>query len=203
MDRHLARRLRRAVQHLAVEIDDQHALRRQLRARIRVRLDDERVRARHARGDMSAVVEDAEHVEQPRRCRNLDGEAINIRVERRDFGAWLGLQHELRSLKRPLRRQRAAFCDFVRLSHHGQTPDMSFVVAVDHLHRAAEAVLGILQPQRARLGAVLLRQPDALMAPHARTFLALERLPFVDIDRARAPAVLDHEGGGRPASRTR
>src|SRR5580704_17967348 len=68
------------------------------------------------------------------------------------------------------------------------------VIAVHHLHGAAEAVLGILQPQRARLGAVFLRKPDAVMAPHARTFLALGRLPRRDVDRARAPAVLDHEG---------
>ena len=38
------------------------------------------------------------------------------------------------------------------LSHHGQTPDMSLVIAVDDLDRPAKAVLGILQPQRARLG---------------------------------------------------
>src|ERR1700729_23703 len=37
------------------------------------------------------------------------------------------------------------------------------------------------------------------MAPHAGTLLALGRLPGRDVDRARAPAVFDHEGGWCPA----
>src|SRR3984885_5136347 len=61
-----------------------------------------------------------------------------------------------------------------------------FVIAVNHLHRPAKAVGGVLQPQRAGLGAVLLREPGAVVAPHARAFLALERLPRLDVDRARA-----------------
>src|SRR5208282_1415248 len=73
------------------------------------------------------------------------------------------------------------------------------VIAFDHLHRPAIAVRRVLEPLRTGLGAVLLRQPGAIVAPHARAFLALACLPGVDIDRARAPAVLDHEGGRRPS----
>src|SRR4029077_21283554 len=64
---------------------------------------------------------------------------------------------------------------------------------------SAETVGGVLQPQRAGLGIVFLGQPGAVVAPHARAFLALRRLPGGDVDRARAPAVFDHEGGRRPA----
>src|SRR5580698_6327639 len=73
-----------------------------------------------------------------------------------------------------------------------------FVIAVYHLHRAAETILGIFQTQRARLGAVCFGQPDPFVAPHARAFLAFGSLPRVDVDRTRAPAVFDHEGGWRP-----
>src|SRR5579863_10480889 len=72
------------------------------------------------------------------------------------------------------------------------------VIAAHDLDRAAIAVLGILQPQRASLGVVLRRQPGAVVAPHAGAFLALASLPGIDVDRARAPAVLDHESRWRP-----
>ena len=73
------------------------------------------------------------------------------------------------------------------------------VVAVHHLDRPAIAAFGILQPQRAGLGLVLGRQPSAVVAPHAGTFLALIGLPGLDVDRTRAPAVFDHERRRRPA----
>src|ERR1700691_5989862 len=62
------------------------------------------------------------------------------------------------------------------------------VIAFDHLDWATIAVFGVFQAERAGLGAVLFRQPGPIMAPHARPFLALECLPFVDVDCAGAPA---------------
>src|SRR5579883_834299 len=61
------------------------------------------------------------------------------------------------------------------------------VIAGNHLHGTSEAVSGVLEPQRTRFGAVFGRQPGAVVAPHARAFLALRRLPSRGIDRARAP----------------
>src|SRR5580704_3929722 len=72
------------------------------------------------------------------------------------------------------------------------------VVAVDHLHGPAQAVARVGEPHRARLLAQLGREPGAVVAPQARPLLALARLPVRHIDAARAPAVLDHEGGWRP-----
>src|SRR5262249_51981839 len=72
-------------------------------------------------------------------------------------------------------------------------PSHHVVVAVHHLHRLAHALLGIGEPQLARRGLVFRREPFAVVPPHARAFLALERLPGSGIDRARAPAILHHE----------
>src|SRR5271167_1757761 len=57
-----------------------------------------------------------------------------------------------------------------------------FVIAFDDLHRTAEAVGRVFEAQRAGLGAVLLGQPGTVVAPHAGAFLALERLPRIDVD---------------------
>src|SRR5262249_62099015 len=45
----------------------------------------------------------------------------------------------------------------------------------------------------AGVGRRLGREPFAVVAPHARAFLAFERLPGGGIDRARPPAILHHE----------
>src|SRR5215204_3741687 len=74
----------------------------------------------------------------------------------------------------------------------------AIVVAVHHLHRLAESLVGIVEPERARLVLVFLRQPGAVVAPHARAFLALVGLPAGDIDIAGAPTVFHHEVRRRP-----
>ena len=66
------------------------------------------------------------------------------------------------------------------------------------VHRLAEALVGIVEPECARLVLVLLRQPSAVMAPHARAFLALVGIPVGDVDIAGAPAVFHHEVRRRP-----
>src|SRR5919197_4748165 len=72
------------------------------------------------------------------------------------------------------------------------------VIAFDHLHWPTITTLGERVAVGAGLLALLRRQPGAVVAPHARAFLALRRLPGRRIDHAAAPAVLDHEVGRRP-----
>src|SRR5258705_2665820 len=69
----------------------------------------------------------------------------------------------------------------------GANPRHPVVIAVHHLDRLAEALLGVGEPQRARLVLVVLRQPGAVVTPHARAFLALVGLPVLDVDVAGAP----------------
>src|SRR5689334_2884510 len=49
-----------------------------------------------------------------------------------------------------------------------------------------------------RFGVIRRRQPAPVVPPQARAFFALIGLPVLDVDRARAPAVFDHESRGRP-----
>src|SRR5712691_326426 len=72
------------------------------------------------------------------------------------------------------------------------------VVALDHLHRLALAVLGRLDAEQARFLFLFRRHPAALVAPQARTELALERLPGVVVDQLPAPAVFHQEAGRIP-----
>src|SRR5262249_10157325 len=58
------------------------------------------------------------------------------------------------------------------------------VVAVHHLDRLAEALLGVGEAERASLVLVFLGQPGAIVPPHARTFLALVGLPVGNVDVA-------------------
>src|SRR5262245_14456335 len=66
----------------------------------------------------------------------------------------------------------------------------AIVVALDHLHRHALAVLGRLDAQPPRLFLLLRRHPAPLVTPEARAELALERRPGAVVDHLPAPAVL-------------
>src|SRR3954471_23834291 len=66
----------------------------------------------------------------------------------------------------------------------------AIVVALQHLHRLAQARFGGFDAELTRLLALLRRHPFAVVAPQARAVLALERLPAVVIDHLAAPAVL-------------
>src|SRR5262245_28232223 len=101
------------------------------------------------------------------------------------------------SIERPVGR---ALADGLRLHliPPGANPGHPIVVAVHHLHRLAEALVGIGETQRARLVLVFFRQPGAVVAPHAWAFLALVGLPVRNVDVASAPAVLHHEVRRRP-----
>src|SRR5882762_4966582 len=72
------------------------------------------------------------------------------------------------------------------------------MIAVHHLDGSPVARLGEFQAHVPRGRALIRREPSPLVTPEAWTFLALEGLPGIRIDRAGAPSVLDHEGGRRP-----
>src|SRR3954468_20186794 len=72
------------------------------------------------------------------------------------------------------------------------------VVALDHLHGLAEAVLGGLHAHMARLRALVLREEGALVAPDARPIGPLEWRPGRVIQNLPAPAVFGHETGRVP-----
>src|SRR5215470_15200626 len=67
------------------------------------------------------------------------------------------------------------------------------VVAIEHLHGLALTIGSGLGAHGARGRQLVVRQPGAVVAPQARTVGHLDRLPALGIDRAPAPAVLDHE----------
>src|SRR6516164_9677184 len=72
------------------------------------------------------------------------------------------------------------------------------VIAGDHLHRLALAVLGGLDAEPARVLLLFRRHPAPLVPPQARAELALERLPGAVVDQLAAPAVLDQKARGVP-----
>src|SRR6266568_1312051 len=80
----------------------------------------------------------------------------------------------------------------------GTDPRRELIIAFHHLHRPAIALGAEIEAQLARGGLVLRREPGAIVPPQARALLALAGLPGVGVDRARAPAVFDHESGRRP-----
>src|SRR5205823_319589 len=63
------------------------------------------------------------------------------------------------------------------------------VIAFDHLHRLALAVLGSLDAQPPRLLLLLRRHPAPLVAPQAGPEFALKRSPGAVVDQLAAPAV--------------
>src|SRR5262245_16649314 len=65
----------------------------------------------------------------------------------------------------------------------------AIVIALDHLHRLALAVLRGLDAEQSRLLLLLGRHPAPLVTPQAGAELALERLPGVVVDHLPAPAV--------------
>src|SRR4029079_17465417 len=67
------------------------------------------------------------------------------------------------------------------------------IVALEHVHRFAQAAGGGLDADRARFDTFPRCHPQPVVAPHAGTEGHLFGLPAVDVDDTPAPAVLDHE----------
>src|SRR6185369_1978669 len=72
------------------------------------------------------------------------------------------------------------------------------VVAFHHIERDAVALLGVLDAELARLVALLLVEPVALVAPQARSLGDDLRRPVLGVDGAAAPAIFEHELRRRP-----
>src|SRR5262252_6921640 len=85
--------------------------------------------------------------------------------------------------------------------HHAIPPGADagceLVIALDHVDRLAQASRRGLDADRARLGALLRRHPQPVVAPHARAPGDLFRPPPLDVDDSSAPAVLHHESRRR------
>src|SRR5438270_7834853 len=80
-----------------------------------------------------------------------------------------------------------------RTSFHGAVPPGAhargeLVIALDHLYRLADAVLGQGDPHRARLGPLVGREPRTVVTPQAGPTRDFCRNPGARIDRAAAPA---------------
>src|SRR3954467_14455202 len=71
------------------------------------------------------------------------------------------------------------------------------VVSLEHLHRLANAIPGELPAHRARLVALLRREPGAFMPPEAWADRFLW-CPVAGLDEASTPTVFDHEARRRP-----
>src|SRR5262249_24818653 len=87
-------------------------------------------------------------------------------------------------------------CRALRIFHAvppGAHARHAVVIAFDHLHRTALAVLRRLDAQAARFLFLFRRHPAALVSPEAGAELALERLPAAVVDQLAAPSVFDQE----------